>query len=332
MTMTLLLLTGFCAWALTGLIRRMALRADMLDIPGPRSSHHHPVPRGGGLAVVVVFLAASGWLNNRQLLPAEALHAMLWGGGLIALVGLIDDYRGLPALARLLVHLAASNASLAIAGLLDQSLWPLPIWLVAPALTIGLAWGINLYNFMDGIDSLAAGEAIFISLGAAAILWMGQGNPGEIAWLLLLATATLGFLVWNLPPARIFMGDTCSGFLGFSLGILALITSRHGAITLWSWLILGALFLCDATLTLLARMHRREQLHTAHRGHAYQILARRFNSHAKVSLLALAVNCLWLLPLAALATMRPALGPACFAVAALPLAWVVFSLNRRRAS
>ena len=328
-----LLLAGLGSWALTGMIRTLALRAGMLDIPGPRSSHQNPTPRGGGLSVVVVLLGASPWLVAHLLTPAPFSQAILWGGGLVALVGFVDDYRGLPALIRLLVHLAASGVGLLLCGLLTPSLWPLPLWLAAPILTIGLAWSINLFNFMDGIDSLAASEAIFISCGAALILWINDGsvgNNGYIAWLLLLAATTTGFLLWNLPPARIFMGDTCSGFLGFCLGFLSLITSAQCAISLWSWLILGAIFLTDATGTLFFRIIRGEQLHTAHRGHAYQILAHRYGSHARVCLLALLVNCFWLLPLALAATLRPALGLFCAVAAVLPLGWLVVSLNRHR--
>jgi Fuc2NAc and GlcNAc transferase len=136
---------------------------------------------------------------------------------------------------------------------------------------------------------------------------------------LILAGASLGFLLWNWPPAKIFMGDVGSGFLGFILGVLALYTPTFSRMSFWSWLILLGVFLVDATVTLLVRAARRERLHIAHRSHTYQRLARKLQSHQKVTLGVLAINIFWLFPLAFAATRHPAQGAWLTVLAMVPL-------------
>ena len=184
---------------------------------------------------------------------------------------------------------------------------------------------------MDGIDGIAGVEAICVAGGGALIIRLNNGDAAQSFWLMTLAAATLGFLFWNWPPAKIFMGDACSGFLGFILGIFALVTSATAGINLWSWLILLGIFLTDATITLIRRILRKEKFYKAHRSHGYQILSRRFNSHLKVTLYCLFINIFWLFPLASLASFHSEWGAVCALIAFSPLvtlAFIIGSINK----
>lgn len=311
------------ALILTGLLRRYALRVRLLDIPNPRSSHTIPTPRGGGLAVVLIFVVGACLLAWRQSVPPSLLPLVLLPCVLVATVGWLDDHYSLPALVRLLVHLLAGGVTLfLLPGLPQLPLFHGQISLAAwsyPVLLVGLVWVVNLNNFMDGIDGIASVEAISVTAGAAVILWLNGGELSLISLLLLLAAAVAGFLAWNWPPAKIFMGDACSGFLGMAVGVFALVTSAGGGINLWTWLILYGVFAVDATYTLLRRFVRGQKLHEAHRSHAYQILARRGQSHLKVTALVLAVNICWLFPLAVVSSRCPEWSLVCAALALAPL-------------
>jgi Fuc2NAc and GlcNAc transferase len=171
---------------------------------------------------------------------------------------------------------------------------------------LGIVWALNLFNFMDGIDGIAASQAIFMA-GAGAVLAILSGmSVSTSAAALVVAAASLGFLVWNWPPARIFMGDVGSGFLGFVLAVLALAALRERAVMLPVWLILSGVFVIDATVTLLRRVARRERVYEAHRSHAYQWQARRWNSHLRVTMACGLFNLLWLAPWAWLCVRFPA--------------------------
>jgi Fuc2NAc and GlcNAc transferase len=191
-------------------------------------------------------------------------------------------------------------------------------------------WAINLFNFMDGIDGIAASEAIFIAL-AAAVLEASLGvRSGVSLAALVFACACAGFLYWNWPPARIFLGDVGSGFLGFVIVVLAVAATRDNPVALWVWLMLGGAFFVDATVTLVRRTARGEAVHEAHRSHAYQALARRFQSHRTVTLTIAAVNVLWLLPGAWLAAHHPQYAVTAVLVAFAPLACLAFLFGAGR--
>ncbi|EKT4532931.1 glycosyl transferase, partial [Pseudomonas putida] len=159
-----------------------------------------------------------------------------------------------------------------------------------------LVWMLNLYNFMDGIDGIASVEAITTSLGGALAALIA-GQTGLVAPALLLAAATGGFLLWNFPPARIFMGDAGSGFLGMMLAALSIQAAQAAPELLWSWLILLGVFVVDATWTLLRRIARGEKFYEAHRSHAYQFASRQHGRHKPITIAIVAINVLWLLPL-----------------------------------
>jgi len=176
----------------------------------------------------------------------------------------------------------------------------------------GALW-INLFNFMDGIDGLAASEAIFLLLGAALVAFLAE--PGVLDdprfwWMLGVAAACLGFLLLNWPPAKLFMGDVGSTYLGLMTAFFALTTITSLWLSLWQWLILAALFLADSLTTLVRRAIRRERFWEAHKRHAYQSLSRLFGSHRLVTLLYIGIDVVVLLPLAWVAGRYPDWAPA----------------------
>jgi len=322
---------GGIAYVLTGVARGYALRRGMLDHPNERSSHATATPRGGGVAIVAVVTCAALVLGLRGALAPAAAIAWCIGGVLIAAVGFIDDRRGLSPLPRLLAHFVAAVLLLVAAGGLAPLPWPgEPVDLGPIGLALAVAaviWSINLFNFMDGIDGIAASQAAFVT-GGATLLVIWQGSPGAHTLMAAVVCATsLGFLAWNWPPARIFMGDVGSGFLGFTIAVCAVLTLAEGAVTLWTWIVLHGLFLADATTTLLVRLARGERFYQAHRLHAYQRLSRRWRSHRSVTQLCWAINLGWLLPLAAVSVAYPEDGVVA-AVAALAPLFVAAALVR----
>lgn len=321
------------AFLLTGLILHLALRVSLLDIPNQRSSHSIPTPRGGGLAIVAAFLLGVMVLLTSASEGSKVFPVLLLCTSLLVVgIGLWDDLRSLSAGKRILVHLLA--ALLLVWGLGREGSSGGVTWQFAPLQWLGgfvlvlvVVWALNLFNFMDGIDGLAAGEAASVAAGAALLLaW--QGSIMEMQLLLLLTAACLGFLVWNWPPARIFMGDVGSGFLGFVLAAMALRTSLFSdLLPLSCWLILPGVFLADATFTLLRRMARRQRWYDAHRSHAYQQAVAHYGSHRAVTVAVMAINLFWLLPLSALCVILPGFDAPLVILAYLPLLGLVVKFN-----
>jgi len=292
---------AFLSFALTAGLRRYALARSIIDVPNARSSHSVPTPRGGGVAIVLAFLLTLPVLGWAQIVPYPALIAIGGAGALIAVIGFMDDHGHIAARWRLLGHFAAAAWALYwLGGLPEVSVFGFAIDLgLAGGILAAfyLVWMLNLYNFMDGIDGIASLEAICACFGACLLYWF-SGHEG-LVWLpLLLAMAVAGFLFWNFPPARIFMGDAGSGFLGMVLGVISIQAAWASSQLLWAWLILLGVFIVDATFTLTRRLLRGDKVYEAHRSHAYQFASRRFGTHLPVTLAVAALNVFWLLPVA----------------------------------
>jgi Fuc2NAc and GlcNAc transferase len=330
----LLLLTTFTiSLLLTGLSRAIAGRLALLDVPNHRSSHTTPTPSGGGIGIVVSFLCGLIYASCLGgLIPDRFLAALTAGAVLVAGIGYWDDVHTLPARFRLPVHILA--ALLLVWGADQEAVVRLGTWqpalpqpLLALLLVLAVVWFLNLYNFMDGIDGLAGSEGVFVA-GGAALLMALRGGGHESLLALIVAVACLGFLIWNWPPARIFMGDVGSGFLGFVLAALALRSAIYSdALPLACWLILPGVFVADATITLLRRMARGEKWYAAHRSHAYQYAAAFYGRHRPVTLVVAAINLLWLLPLSLLCVILPGFEVPLVILAYLPLLALAIKFN-----
>lgn len=329
----LLLAVFLASWMMTAGVRRYALARSIMDIPNARSSHQIPTPRGGGVAIVVGFLVFMPIAGVFGGLDGRGLLALLPAGALVAVIGFLDDHRHVPARWRLLGHFVGAGWLLFWLG--GMPMLPVPwgaldLGLLGDVLAlVFLVWLLNLYNFMDGIDGIAGLEAVSVCAAAALCCWLSGG--GQLVWApLILAMAAAGFLVWNFPPARIFMGDAGSGFLGLILGGLALQAGSAVPQLIWSWLILLGVFVVDASFTLIHRLLRGERVYEAHRSHAYQRAARRYGSHLRVSLAVTAINLLWLMPLALLVALGKVSGLLALIVAYAPLVLVVAHLGAGR--
>lgn len=310
------------SFGMTYLLRIYAIKKNVIDIPNARSSHSLPTPRGGGVAIVLAFLA---------VLAFAGLWLFFTAGLLVALIGWLDDHGHVNSFIRLFVHMIGAVLVMYFVGGLPlfslfgvEQDWGLVGDLIA---VFGIVWILNLYNFMDGIDGIAGVEAVTSAGVAGLILWFLFGLY-EQAWLhFYLAAACLGFLVWNWPPAKIFMGDSGSGFLGLMLGALAIYSASFVAEMLWVWLILLGVFIVDATFTLIRRLLRGDKVYEAHRSHGYQYASRLYGAHKPVTLSVLTINLVWLAPIAWLVALNKVDGTLGMLIAYVPLIWLAWKFN-----
>lgn len=270
----------------TLIIRRTLVAIGAIDVPSERSSHRRPTPRGAGIVVVLagsgatIVSWAAGWMPERFAL------ALLGGGLVVATTGLLDDLRGLRWRHRLLAQFAAASWALYWLGgfpILDLGLARIPIGLLGiPLALLGIVWGTNFFNFMDGIDGIAATEAAFAGVVGGTLLLMA-GRLGLAAVALATACAAAGFLRHNWAPARVFLGDVGSTWLGFTLCVIGVAGANSRAVPMMVWGLLLGVFVFDATLTLVRRVRRGFPVHLAHREHAFCRATRWGWSHARVT-------------------------------------------------
>lgn len=288
--------------------RKYAIQKGLLDNPNHRSSHTIPTPTGGGIVTVVALICVWIAAYLTDFLTLKETLALVIPGSIIAAIGFFDDKHNLPKRWRFLGQILAVSIALAL-------LYPLPeliLWegvsinfngIGLPVAAIAFLWLTNLYNFMDGIDGIAGGEAVTVLAGASLICFL-NGNTGLAALLLATSLPVYGFLYWNWPPAKIFMGDACSTFLGLSFASLAVISSKTDAINLWSWIILLALFIVDASWTLAVRIVTGQKWREGHRTHLYQKLSDK-HSHLFSTGLYLSLNLLIAICLIGLMMLHP---------------------------
>jgi Fuc2NAc and GlcNAc transferase len=293
-------------WGVYLLVRR----PHILAMPNERSSHTQPTPTMGGAALVLVVLAYLVHLAGLEPRLGWGLFTAL---AVMGLVGLWDDLRGLSARFRLLVHFAAS-------ALVIWCLQPDLSWWLAAAVLVALVWFTNLYNFMDGIDGYAAVQCLVFCIGVQVVAGGLPGWQGQLVWLM--SGAALAFLAFNWPPAKVFMGDVGSGFVGLLIGALTLYLWHTQNVPLVASLILLAVFWFDATYTLCVRMVTKQEFTQAHRLHLYQHVSIR-RGHLWTTGAFLIYAILWLLPLAYFAQVfmaAPLVQAAALCAAILPLA------------
>lgn len=297
------------SWLITAIIFRNAGNMGLLREPNHRSSHVRPTPHGGGLGIAVCGTSAGMWLAwQGKGVPWEIVSLSL----VIAAIGMRDDIGHLPVWLRLAAQFLVCSALLWTFSPLPIIQMPAGLSIDGPTLfsllLLAGVWWINLFNFMDGIDGIAGSQATFmLAAGAALGAWFHAAarGTGPWWWMIALAVASIGFLILNWPPARVFMGDVGSTYLGFMTYALALMSVQAGWLNYSAWLILGAVFVTDTTMTLLIRMTRGERWYEAHCSHAYQTLSRRWGGHRPVTLLSIGINVLWLLPLSVASLIWP---------------------------
>ncbi len=311
---------------LTGMLRHYALARDLLDIPNERSSHAEPTPSGGGIVVALVFLAMLTVFWSLNVLPSPFVIALLGAGAWLALIGFIDDHFNILFHWRLAAHFCGAIwALLWLDGLPPLLVFGLSLdlsWLGHLLGVVYLVWMLNLFNFMDGIDGIACIETGTACIGGTVLFSLSQAGGSEWMVLILLFAVSAGFLFWNFPKARIFLGDTGSGFIGIVLGILSIQSARLAPELFWGWVILLGAFVVDATVTLVHRVLQGEKFYEPHCSHAYQYAARKYGAHPPVSLVFGAINMFWLLPVAVLVTVGILDGIVGVVVGYTPLIWL----------
>ena len=316
-------------FSLTVIFEKLGHTSYLLDHPIKRSAHSHPIPSGGGAVVAIVFLvvATSLFLNDR--IPVNEYHALM-GGSLIAVLGFADDVSSLSLWARLPTQLfAAFWVIYSLGGVpsIDFAFFRLsnPGVLILLGV-LALIWLLNLYNFMDGADALAGTELIFVTSMSLAFAIIAEDTLIALISAILIASVS-GFLIWNWPPAKIFMGDVGSSFIGFVLGVLALISMHNESMTVWTWFILLGVFVVDSTWTLAVRVAIGKNWYEGHSSHAYQIARRKWGSHESVIFAVLVINCTWLAPLGWLSFHFPDAAFYICLVALTPLVYLCKCLN-----
>lgn len=305
---------------LTGSYRAVAQRVRIIDVPVGRSAHSSPVPVGGGVSIAGLILLVVAYYYAAGRIPGNEFAALM-AALVIACIGIADDVRPLDVRWRIPAQFLASAFVVYCLGdvpAIDFGFFFFPESLLLNVLAVfAMVWLLNLFNFMDGIDGIAATELIAVNVVSLLIVI----NSDAVITLLSasLAAVAAGFLVWNWAPARIFMGDVGSGFIGFTLGVMALLSMLHGSMTVWSWVLLLGVFIVDATLTLFVRYRARQRWYEGHASHAYQNAARHYKSHAKVTITVMLINFFWLGPLAWLSVQYPRMGLGITIVGLLPL-------------
>ncbi len=306
-TVLLLVSTAIVSAVAVRVVRSIALRRALLDVPNARSSHKTPVPRLGGAAYIPIVLLASLFGSAGSTIPQLVQVAFFAGAFLLFGVSLLDDFRPLPTTIRFAVQFSAAFGILAALAVLDSSspgwsvasrassasslsdfawfLGPFVLWSVCALWIVGL---LNIYNFMDGIDGIAGVQAV-----VAGAAWWWLGTLAGAPWAALLgacsAAGALGFLTLNWPPAKIFMGDAGSTVLGYILAVLPLlvVVEVGGSAPIERFLVAAVLvvwpFLADGTFTILRRLRKRENIFKAHRSHLYQRLVIAGESHRRVT-------------------------------------------------
>ena len=319
-----------------------------MDLPNSRSSHLSPVPRGGGIAILITFFSIIAVTELSDALDRDFMQTLVFGGIAIALIGFIDDVYSLNPIIRFFMTLLITVLCVAQIGIPSVSFMGLtmqPSLILFVCEVLAILWILNLFNFMDGIDAIASLEAISVILIAVALLSLAssyESSHNQVEVLLVITFSIAGFLVWNWPPAKIFMGDVSSSFLGFALALFAVQTSIEQTMNVWVWLILLGVFFMDATITVVLRIFNKQKFYQAHRQHIYQRLALYFQknkdaepeqarayAHKTVSLIVVAINFLWLAPWAYMAKQYPDQAMLYALISLTPLSVLLILAHRR---
>lgn len=334
-TWGLVILVGAFPATLIGIwrYRSFAVRRGIVAKPNFRSLHELPIPSGGGLVFSAVCLCGAAGLWGAGIVAPRVALALVAGGAAATIVGFVDDAVQIRALWKLLAQaILAAWVLLCFDARPVIDLPSVPIVVELAVSWLGLVWLMNVYNFMDGVDGMAATGAILMSVSAIGVITVARvagrlvpTDDGLVLLFAVLALCNLGFLVFNRPPASIFMGDSGSLFLGLAFSALIVATVVDGQIAAWTWLIIFGYFAGDTTTTSIVRIFVSQKWYGEHRSHAYQNLARMSGSHSRVVLGVSLYHFAWLLPLAMWSTLQPSTAPLAAALALVPV--VVWTLR-----
>lgn len=296
----------FLTVVLVYLYKKIAVYFKIVANPDFRTLHEKPTPRGGGIIFALIFIFTIAAFGNNFDLPQKMFYMLCVGGLFATIHGFIDDIYNIKPQIKLVIQLLLGVW--VVYWLISEELlafhW-IPEFILIPLMIFFMIWIINAYNFIDGIDGMATSGAIFISLSVAILLILVDGSVILIHIFALILIVSSGFIIFNWPPASIFMGDSGSIFLGYIFGSLILYSVLTNEISIWSWLTVLGYFLADTTVTQIMRVILVKKWYLGHRSHAYQNLARITNSHFKVVGGINIYNLLWVLPLTILSALAP---------------------------
>jgi Fuc2NAc and GlcNAc transferase len=290
----------------TYLYRKIAISLNILANINFRTLHIKPVPVGGGIVFAMVFVVGlfyQWWLNQSS---NNLLLVIAVGAGVAALFGFLDDLKDIRAMKKFAVQFLLSGWTLfwLDGGPLMFIDW-IPSIVTIPFTILFLVWIMNGYNFMDGIDGMAISGTVFVSGTMIWVLLLTHPESEFINVMVLLLVSSIAFMLFNWPPASIFMGDSGSAFLGYLFGLLVLVTIMQGDVTIWTWLVVFSYFFADLVVTQIMRVILVKKWYLAHRSHAYQNLARITGSHLKVTGGVVLYNLIWVLPLTLWSALSP---------------------------
>ena len=288
------------------LYKKIAIQKEIISNLNYRTLHEVPTPRGGGIVFSLLFSFTIFVLWHGDEISDQVFYMFGLGGFVATLFGFIDDVKNIKAKIKLAIQLFLGGWAVYWLEYGDLLLLEsIPFLIATLTALFFMVWMMNAYNFMDGIDGMAASGAIFISLTLATVLFLTEG-PVEIITIFILIAATVsGFMFFNWPPATIFMGDAGSVFLGYIFGSLLLFTVLNNDISIWSWITVFGYFFADTTVTQIMRVILVKKWYLAHRSHAYQNLARITGSHLKVTGTVVLYNIIWIFPLVVWSVLQP---------------------------
>ena len=306
MTITIFLFTILLSFLITLSLEKFFLKKNLfIDLPTDYTVHTKPKPSAGGVSILISYLFFIFTIANYAATDYSVFLILLCSLLPVALIGLLDDFFQIRIYLRLLVQLFSAviivyyfqinnnNFDIQIYG--EQSV--IIIFIISIILSM---WLMNLYNFMDGVDGYASIECIFVSFSASFIAYWNNSENLLYIYIAGIGAATLGFLLRNWPPAKIFMGDTGSVSIGCIFSFFIFYTASESVISIYTWLILLSVFISDASYTLAVRIVTKRNITRAHLRHAFHILAVRENSHNYVNKVLISINLCWILPLALL--------------------------------
>jgi Fuc2NAc and GlcNAc transferase len=285
----LIFISALLSWLGVNSYRDWSVRLAILDLPNERSSHTNPTPRGAGLVVALICLSYFTGIFLWRGTYIDVFY--LAGAVLICLVSWLDDIKHVSAFIRFPLHVLAAGIAIAGFGYFDNIFLPgsgtIILGRAGTVFTIlWIVWLTNAYNFMDGVDGIAGSQAVVAGVGFACILY-SSGARTWAAYSLVIAGSATGFLIHNWSPAKVFLGDIGSAFLGYTFALLPLMARdsarpETNSLLLFATLLLWP-FLFDSVFTLFRRAARGERVWEAHRNHLYQELVKKGWKHSQVS-------------------------------------------------